>query len=816
MIRKALRSASGVLLVVTPHILDSPYVKDELDIAKLYQRPVYPLWIEGTEWIDTVPLGWGRTQYIDARAERYEQALAQLVQLVQKLPSDSPSQSQLPKQESSAAQLAQKQPSDSSSQSQPTKQESAAAPRNPYKGLQHFTGTDVGDFFGREQLIAELVDEVKKALGKDSAGGEARLLTVIGASGSGKSSVIMAGLLPHLQQNALPGSQQWIYLERMVPGAHPLEELVQTLSYQLPERSHASLLEDLAANSARGLHLLVEHIARPKSTRVVLFIDQFEEVFTQTTDATEREQFLHVLTTAASEPGGALLIILALRADFYDRPMQYPALRRLLQVHQVAVWAMESADLRKVIEQPAALPDVQLGFEEDLVGDLLFELRGQAGALPLLEFTLDQLFQRRNGRLLTRQAYQEIGGVKGALAKHAEETYNEQLPSEEHRKLARALFLRLLEPGASEQETTRRRAALSEFVFEDQGQTRLMQETIEIFVKARLLSITTNESAGTNTIEVSHEALIREWPRLIGWLREAREDIRLQQSISEDAAEWEKHNKPGDRLYRGSQLKEAQAWARRNTPSGSEMAFLRAGVAYQVRFFVSVIAAVLVVVSSMGGIGWVLTHQPPKAPDPTRVSNLLDDDKPGSLRYAVNRAPSGSTITFDTSLQGKAILLTSGDLNIAKDLKILGPGAGKLAISGGKSGYMVHVIQGVTVTISGLTFKDSTIEDSNVSNGFIYNEGGTLMLSNSVVSGNTVIDGGGIYNTNGGTATLNNSIVSGNTETGSGGGGGGIFNTNRGTVTLNNSIVSGNTATFSVGGGIYNVGGTVTLSNSTI
>jgi hypothetical protein len=167
-----------------------------------------------------------------------------------------------------------------------------------------------------------------------------------------------------------------------------------------------------------------------------------------------------------------------------------------------------------------------------------------------------------------------------------------------------------------------------------------------------------------------------------------------------------------------------------------------------------------------GGASWVLTHQPP---DPTRVSNLQDNDRPGSLRYAVDDALPKSTITFDASLHG-TILLSSGDLNIGKDLKILGPGADKLSISGGKSGHIVHVVHGASVTISGLTFKDS-----NSTTGFIDNEG-TLTLSNSTVSGNTVTGfisaGGGIFNSHNGTLTLSNSTVSGNTVTGGNGGGG--------------------------------------------
>ncbi len=455
---------------------------------------------------------------------------------------------------------------------------------------------------------------------------------------------------------------------------------------------------------------------------------------------------------------------------------------------------MKLDELRATIEQPAALPDVRLTFEGDLVGDLLFEVQGQVGALPLLQFTLDQLYQRRSGSQLTLSAYREMGGVKGALTRQAEETYT-ALPSDEHRKLARALFVRLIDPGASEQDTTRRRAALSEFSLPEASQERLLQEVADAFIATRLL--TTNEVAGTTTIEVSHEALIREWPRLAGWLRETRDDIPLQQAISEDAAEWEQHNRPGDRLYRGSQLKEAQAWARRNTPSGDEVAFLHAGAALRIRFVASVTVIVLLLLSTTGVAGWLLSHP---SPDPTRVSNLQDNDNPGSLRYAVDEAPVGSTIRFDASLRG-TILLISGDLDIARNLTILGPGAGILSISGGKSGYIVRVILGVSVTISGLTFTDS-----KTSSGFIDNEG-TLTLSNSTISGNTGTGGGGISNE--GTLTLSNSTVSGNSAIG---GVGGI--SNNGTLTLSNSTVSGNTATYG-GGGISN-SGTLTLSDSTV
>ena len=316
-------------------------------------------------------------------------------------------------------------------------------------------------------------------------------------------------------------------------GAHPLEALALRLAPHLPDRSLKSIREDLEDDSARGLHLLATHIVQGSEKKVVLFIDQFEEAFNLTTSEDERERFFDLLLAAITERKGPVLLILTFRADFYDRLMTASELGRLIEQHRSVVWPMEVDELRAAIKGPAMLPDALLTFEGNLVGDLLYEVRGQIGALPLLQFTLDQLFERRKDHLLTQQAYQEIGGVKGALSKHAEKTYL-TLPSEKHRELARTLFLRLIDPGITEQDTTRRRATLTELVFVDPEQTRLMQETFDFFVKARLLTANASESTET-TIEVSHEALIREWSRLVSWLRTARDDIRLQHVISEDA-----------------------------------------------------------------------------------------------------------------------------------------------------------------------------------------------------------------------------------------------------------------------------------------
>lgn len=446
-------------------------------------------------------------------------------------------------------------------------------PRNPYKGLRAFTAEDAGDFFGREQQVEALLKAVEGLLAARQPGSTAgRLITLLGPSGSGKSSVVMAGLLPRLQAGALPGSERWVYLPPMVPGQRPIEALTLTLAAHFPALSPTMI--------KRGLHLLVSSLPKRPEAKVVLFVDQFEELFTQTGNEQERQQFIDVLLAALTEPRGPLIGLLTLRADFYDRPIQYSQLARCIQNHQHLVLPMEVEDLRAAITQPVRLPDVQLTFEGNLVGDLLFEIRGQIGALPLLQFMLDQLFARRRGHLLTLEAYRHIGGVQGALTRQAEETYA-SLPSEEHRQLTRAVFLRLIDLGASEQDTTRRRAARAEFVLTDPVRTHRLGEVIDTFIAARLL--TTNQVAGTTTLEVSHEAVIRAWPRLAAWLQEAREDIQLQQAISKDAAEWSRRGEPVDRLYRGSQLDEALAWSERSWPSRQEEAFLQASAAERER-----------------------------------------------------------------------------------------------------------------------------------------------------------------------------------------------------------------------------------------
>ncbi len=790
--QEALLAAQAVLLIASPEARSSRHIQKALQLAGIYKRPICAVWIDGECWQECIPADCGEfLTIIDVRKNNDHRVFDEIIATLEEV------------------WLASNETAVSITTSN-TSAEPPLEPRNPYKGLKAFHREDRHDFFGRDGLVDELAGALNTFLLADEEHAHsARLLAVVGPSGSGKSSLVMAGLLPCLQSGGLPGSQEWVYLDPLLPGIDPIESLAISLARHLPHRSRKTLRDDLEDDSA-GLHLLANSLGKPPERRVVLFIDQFEEVFTQTISEEKRQHFLDLLVTAVTERRGPTILILTLRADFYDRPMHYLELCKLIESHQRLVPPMDLKGLREVIEKPASLPDVQLTFEDDLVSDLLFDVQEQVGALPLLQFTLDQLFRQRSEHHITLKAYHEMGGVKGAMAKHAESTYA-ALPSGEHQHLVRVLFLRLIDPGWSEQDTTRRRAALWELSLPDAKQTTIMRETVDTFIAARLL--TTNEVAATTTVEVSHEALIREWTRLSDWLREAREDIHQQQTISKDVMEWEQYNRPKERLYRGSQLTDAQGWARRNVPSEKEVRFLHASAAQRTLALARLLVLMLMLVSSTGIAGWFYLTQPPS---PTLVTRL-QDGVVGSLRWCITNAPSGSIISFAQGLKG-TMTLTEGDLSFpgGKRLTIVGPGADLLTISGRDA--LFHVTHGATVNISGLSFKNS----KTIIHAFLYNEG-TLTVTNSLISDNEAIAvisslSGGIEN-RGGILTVTDSTISNNSSSSSdaGGYGGGIDNLGIGTVMVTDSIFSGNSASGKQdgqGGGIYNEG-TLTVTNST-
>lgn len=420
----------------------------------------------------------------------------------------------------------------------------------PYKGLFYFDESDADLFFGREKLTASLVERLSSGL---EAGH--RFLTVIGASGSGKSSLVRAGLIPTLRWRQ--ESSGWLVYV-MTPTAHPLEALAETLNGSV---SKQAMIKEFAS-TAQGLHKYLERLANVSgSEHALLVIDQFEELFTLCRNETEQHAFVENVLTAALQPGGRTIIVIAMRADFYAYCAQFDLLRQAVSSFQEYIGPMSMDDLRHAIEEPAKRGHWEL--EPGLVEVLLHDVGAdvgrtpEPGALPLLSHALLETWHRRRGRTMTLSGYIASGGVRGAIAETAETVFYDKL-DQRQRDIARQIFLRLTELGGdSSTADTRRRVGFDELVSkqEDRG---IVREVLSTLADARL--ITTDQDVA----EVAHEALIREWPTLRNWLEENREGLRLHRHLTVTAQEWDASQRDPSMLYRGARLAQALEWAVEN------------------------------------------------------------------------------------------------------------------------------------------------------------------------------------------------------------------------------------------------------------
>src|SRR5262249_12545706 len=290
-----------------------------------------------------------------------------------------------------------------------------------------FEEADAADFFGREALTEHLVGRLA----------ETRFLAVVGPSGSGKSSVVRAGLIPALRRGALPGSNHWHVVE-MVPGAYPLEELEAAL-LKVAERPPASLIEQLDSGE-HGLLRAVKRVLPAGGSELVLVIDQLEEVFTLVEGEDRRTAFLSMIERAVTDPHSRLRVVTTLRADFYDRPLLYSGFAELLRDYVEAVVPLTAQEFERAISAPAQR--VGLGLEAGLLAEMVSADSDGPGALPLLQYALTELFERREGHALTREAYDAMGGASGALAGRAEELYAGL--DDAGQDASRQLFLRLV------------------------------------------------------------------------------------------------------------------------------------------------------------------------------------------------------------------------------------------------------------------------------------------------------------------------------------------------------------------------------------
>jgi len=302
----------------------------------------------------------------------------------------------------------------------------------------------------------------------------------------------------------------------------------------------------------RGLSRAIKRSLPDYESELLLFIDQFEEVFTLVDDESERTHFLNSIAAAVGEKRSRVRIVLTLRADFYDRPLLYPEFGELLRTHMETVMPLSPAELERAISGPANKVGVSL--EPGLISEIVADVSDEPGGLPLLQYALTELFESREDGLLTSRAYQAVGGVAGALGRSAEREYVEL--DETGREAAKQLFLRLVTVGESAEETRRRVLQV-----EIKSLSGNIQAVTEAYGQARLLSFDRDPMTRGPTVEVAHEALLREWPRLRGWLEENRADLRLQSILAIAAGEWRESGDDSSFLLRGSRLDQFEVWA---------------------------------------------------------------------------------------------------------------------------------------------------------------------------------------------------------------------------------------------------------------
>lgn len=418
-------------------------------------------------------------------------------------------------------------------------------PTNPYKGLRAFDESDTEDFFGRDDLVETLYQRVRNVSRKGSDG--SRFLAVVGASGSGKSSVIGAGLIPLLRKH----SSDW-YVVKMTPGSHPIESLSVAVG-GVATQPVDEIQQIFKREKTEGLHSVLKTMFEQQHGELVLFMDQFEEVYTLCQDEAERTHLLDILYTAVMAQDSHIRLIIALRADYFDRPLDHAEFGKLMQTRTQVVLPMNADEIRSAIVKPAE--NAKLQVEDALVRQIIQDVEGQSGALPLMQFALYEMFKSRKGSLtLTLKAYRDDGGMSGMLARRADEIYSTL--SRERKSIVREMFLRLVNIGDGV-EDTKRRILMSELL-SLQGKREEMQQLIDLFSIRRLLLLDNDPMTRAPTVEIVHEALIRSWQQLRDWIEANRNFLQLQRQLNSVALEWDRSNRDPSFLVTGARLAQYQ------------------------------------------------------------------------------------------------------------------------------------------------------------------------------------------------------------------------------------------------------------------
>ncbi len=444
---------------------------------------------------------------------------------------------------------------------QRTMSERALSAASPYRGLRAFEEQDAAFFHGRSAFSQRL----------HAAVGRSAFTCVVGPSGSGKSSVVHAGLVPLLRREA---ETIWDVVS-ITPTAAPMKAVaggvLPLLEPEMTETDRLVETKKLADHLAAGDVSLGDVVQRclekqPGTDRLLLVIDQWEEIYSLVSDRSDRNRFIEVIVESVRS--GVLSVVLTLRSDFFDEALTNRKLADCLQDAVVNISGMTSDELRRAIEEPAA--QLGVGFESGLVDRILEDVGTEPGNLPLLEFVLAELWESRKGGFLLHEVYNAMGGVQGAIALRADEAFESM--SNANQDLLRRLLLKLVAPGPSG-EYTRRRAQV-----EDLGSD--VAQPLQELIDARLLVAGRDSASGADTVEVAHEALIANWERLGEWLEQDRDFLRWRQRLDSAHEAWLHAGRDRDALLHGLLLSEARHWVRVR-PEGtsrSEMEFIEASV----------------------------------------------------------------------------------------------------------------------------------------------------------------------------------------------------------------------------------------------
>lgn len=426
----------------------------------------------------------------------------------------------------------------------------------PYLGLQTFSVTQHALFFGRNSLIAEMIEKLKYS----------RFLAIVGPSGSGKSSVAQAGLVPRMKEGALHGSKTWRYYPPVIPGADPQASLAYVLKPK--DIDSEQWLEAVKVRSEADSTYLVNLIDQDGSEPAVLVIDQFEELFTVCEDEHKQRAFILTLLNLIQMPNTRHTVIITMRADLESQLVQIPALQSEYEKAQVRVTAMKANEMREVIENPAEL--VGLKFEDNLVDEMIGEVLGKSAALPLLQFTLLKLWENRDHNRVTWEAYRRIGGGQDALANSADASYDSL--SSEGQETAKKIFLGIVRPTV-ERRITADRILRGKLYKDIDVPLERFERILAKLQDARLLRSIPGTTPENDQVGLAHESLARIWPRFVGWIEESRVAQRQRLRLATTTEQWQAIGRPDSLLLRGLLLEEALQYADLNV---LEQAFIDA------------------------------------------------------------------------------------------------------------------------------------------------------------------------------------------------------------------------------------------------